>query len=66
MPWCDDCNKYFKTPALTPAGECPACNKVIAKPRPKAPWHFKLLIVGTSGYLVYRLVWFIQWLPHHT
>lgn len=32
---------------------------------PKAPWHFKLLLVGTIGYLIYRLIWFIDWLPHH-
>ncbi len=32
---------------------------------PKAPWHFKLLLVGTAGYLVYRLIWFIFWLTGH-
>ena len=32
---------------------------------PKAPWHFKLLLVGTVLYLIYRLIWFIFWLSHH-
>lgn len=31
----------------------------------RAPWHFKVLLVGTVGYLVYRLIWFIEWLQHH-
>ena len=32
---------------------------------PRAPWHFKVLLFGTVGYLVYRLVWFVFWLNHH-
>lgn len=32
---------------------------------PPAPWHFKVLLVGTVGYLIYRLVWFIFWLTGH-
>jgi phage FluMu protein Com len=32
---------------------------------PKAPWHFKVLLVGTILYLIYRLIWFIMWLTHH-
>lgn len=32
---------------------------------PKAPWHFKLLAVGTVGYLGYRLYQGIGWLVHH-
>lgn len=32
---------------------------------PPAPWHFKLLVVGTVLYLIYRLIWFIFWLSHH-
>ena len=31
----------------------------------KAPWHFKVLVVGTAGYLVYRLIWVIFWLTGH-
>jgi hypothetical protein len=32
---------------------------------PRAPWHFKVLLVGTAGYLVYRLIWFIFWVTGH-
>ncbi len=31
----------------------------------RAPWHFKLLVVGVAGYMVYRVIWFIEWLPKH-
>lgn len=31
----------------------------------KAPWHFKLLVVGVSVYMVYRIYWLIEWLPKH-
>lgn len=31
----------------------------------KAPWHFKFLVAGTLGYLVYRLIWLIFWLTGH-
>jgi hypothetical protein len=36
-----------------------------AEAPPRAPWHFKVLLVGTAGYLVYRLIWFIFWLTGH-
>ena len=32
---------------------------------PPAPWHFKVLVVGTIGYLIYRAIWFGFWLTHH-
>ena len=32
---------------------------------PKAPWHFKLLVVGVTLYLLWRLVQGIVWLSHH-
>ena len=32
---------------------------------PPAPWHFKVLLVGTAGYLIYRFIWFIFWLTGH-
>lgn len=31
----------------------------------KAPWHFKVLLFGTIGYLIYRLIWFIEWMHKH-
>ena len=30
-----------------------------------APWHFKLLLVGVTVYMVYRVYWLIEWLPKH-
>jgi hypothetical protein len=29
---------------------------------PKAPWHFKLLMVAVAGYLGWRVVDMVQWL----
>ena len=31
----------------------------------KAPWHFKLIVVGSVGYLGYRFYQGISWLAHH-
>jgi hypothetical protein len=30
-----------------------------------APWHFKLMVVGVTVYMIYRIYWFIEWLPKH-
>ena len=65
MPWCDDCSKFWNRPSMGTKGECPTCGKVIAKPVRRSPWHFKVLVFGTTGYLVYRVYWFIEWLPKH-
>lgn len=32
---------------------------------PKPPWHFKVLLIATVIYLIYRLIWFIFWISHH-
>jgi hypothetical protein len=32
MPWCDDCAKYHAPSALSEAGECPTCGRVIDAP----------------------------------
>jgi|GEM_PF-3589782 len=29
------------------------------------PWHFKLLVIGTVGYLIYRFIWLIFLLTGH-
>ena len=52
---------------------CPSCHRVLAPVagtiRPLkakgAPWHFKLLLVGVTVYMVYRIYWFVEWLPKH-
>jgi hypothetical protein len=33
--------------------------------RPRAPWHFKMLLVATVVYLGYRLYQGVFWLAHH-
>ena len=57
---------------------CPLCDhalgpapkgQVIEDPdeetRPRAPWHFKVLLIATGVYLVYRAIWIVQRLTHH-
>jgi hypothetical protein len=52
---------------------CPACGTVLegeddaggGEAHVKAPWHFKVLVVGTVVYLGYRLYQGIGWLIHH-
>lgn len=52
---------------------CPSCGTELAgesealeeEVHPRAPWHFKVLVVGSVGYLGYRLYQGIGWLIHH-
>jgi hypothetical protein len=30
-----------------------------------APWHFKLMVLGVTVYMIYRIYWLIEWLPKH-
>jgi len=61
-----------------PGGEsrdrCPMCGSVVEpaegtgdeeQTHVKAPWHFKVLLVGSVLYLAYRLYQGIGWLIHH-
>jgi len=50
---------------MTGDGTCPTCKAVIAPPARGAPWHFKVMLVGLAGYLVYRVYWLAEWLPKH-
>lgn len=46
--------------------ECPTCGTVIAAHAPVGlPWHFRVILFGLSGYLVYRVYWLAIWLPKH-
>jgi len=65
VPWCDDCSKFYDRSGVAPDGKCPSCGTVIVKARPSAPWHFKVLLVGLAGYMVYRVYWLAEWLPKH-
>lgn len=75
--WCAHCNRLVERGSLqlddAGARHCPRCGSPIdadapvsagieEEGPPKAPWHFKVLLVGTVVYLVYRLIWFILWL----
>ena len=72
---CLDCNRLITADEqLAKGGRCPDCGGVVVRrdldredldAPPQAPWHFKLLLVGTAGYLVYRMIWFIFWLTGH-
>jgi hypothetical protein len=68
MPWCETCSRFLNPNTLEPDGTCPACGRQVAEPaapqaatRPKAPWHFKVLVLATVIYLGWRLVQLIEW-----
>ncbi len=65
MPWCEDCSKFWTPTTMGQGGECPTCGTVIVKPPRSVPWHFKVLLVGLAGYMVYRIYWLAEWLPKH-
>lgn len=58
---------------------CPRCEEILGEDLPtgdadedsddegppKPPWHFKVLLIATVIYLIYRLIWFIFWISHH-
>jgi hypothetical protein len=63
MPWCEQCAKYMAPSAMRPDGTCPTCGTDVETPAmrshvaegdERAPWHFKLLVVMTVIYLVWR------------
>jgi hypothetical protein len=65
MPWCEECAKYMAPSAMRPDGTCPICGRDVETPglkaeeiadEERAPWHFKLLVVMTVVYLVWRFV----------
>lgn len=60
MPWCDDCSRYSPLKDLTDGGGCPGCGRVLGPP-PKAPWHFKLLVLAVVLYIGYRAWQGIEW-----
>ena len=66
MPWCETCSRFLNPNSLQSDGSCPTCGRVVADPKeaeelPKAPWHFKLLLVAVVIYLGWRLVQMIGW-----
>ncbi len=79
MPWCDDCARFWNPSSMGEAGQCPTCGRVITKvapppaeaetgetaEAPRAPWHFKLMVVALVIYLGYRAVQGVMWLAAH-
>jgi hypothetical protein len=71
MPWCDDCAKFWSPPSLHD-GTCPTCGaqletsapKTTTDAPPRAPWHFKLLLVALILYLGYRAYQGVFWVGH--
>jgi len=69
----DESGATAETAADTGAPDrCPTCGAVVGEPEidqeephPRAPWHFKVLVVGTVIYLAYRLYQGVGWLIHH-
>ncbi|MCA1691028.1 MAG: hypothetical protein LC733_02085 [Actinobacteria bacterium] len=61
MGWCEECSRYWKPAVLDEEGACPTCGTVIG-PAPKAPWHFKLLVVAVVLYLGLRAWQGVAWL----
>ena len=65
MPWCEECARYLTPNAMRADGTCPTCGSDVETPareaaelaaEERAPWHFKLLVVMTVVYLVWRFV----------
>jgi hypothetical protein len=73
--WCENCSVLRTADEVTTSldGEpiCRTCGEAVLftadeeEGAPSAPWHFKVLLLGTIGYLIYRVIWFIGWIRHH-
>ncbi len=64
MPTCEDCDHYWRPVELGDGGTCPECGQALDTTPPKAPWHFKLLVISTAIYLGWRAVQGIAWVLH--
>jgi len=79
MPFCEACDRHLTPTSLLPDGSCPSCGRVLpplerqlapdhrpdgTREEPRAPWHFKVLLVGLTGYLAWRGVQGVEWLAH--
>ncbi|HVM52800.1 MAG TPA: hypothetical protein VM262_06345 [Acidimicrobiales bacterium] len=67
MPWCEACSRFWTPPSMNQDGTCPECGSTLVNPagidaQPKAPWHFKLLVVAVVVYLGWRLVQMVGWI----
>jgi hypothetical protein len=66
VPWCDDCSRFLNPTTLSEDGSCPSCGRVVAEiddpgEPPRAPWHFKVMVVALVAYLGWRLWEGVVW-----
>jgi uncharacterized paraquat-inducible protein A len=65
VPWCDTCDRLVGDDELVD-GACPTCETPLEDvERPPISWKFKLLIVATVIYLIWRAYQGVTWLMHH-
>ncbi|MEZ5341623.1 MAG: hypothetical protein R2706_09255 [Acidimicrobiales bacterium] len=69
MPWCDTCDHYVKPEDVDDGGKHSECgsevdvaDQRVEMASPRAPWHFKLMVVLLVLYLGWRLVQFVLWI----
>ena len=75
MPWCEACERFLNPTSLTVAGACPTCGRLVGErpadgasepgAGPRAPWHFKLLLVALVIYLAFRAIQGALWVVQH-
>ena len=63
MPWCHPCGTFIDADKVPESGQCPTCGGEIGQPvrtvegtNLRFPWHFWLLVVAATVYLVWRLI----------
>jgi len=71
MPWCDPCQKSWTPTSLKADGTCPQCGEsvdLVPMPEPptaaethRIPWHFWLVVIAISIYLLFRLFQLVLW-----
>jgi uncharacterized paraquat-inducible protein A len=62
MPWCDHCDRLVDEEELV-EGRCPRCGAELGpRERTPLPWRFRLLIVATVVYLIWRSYQLVSWL----
>lgn len=65
MVRCEECGQDHNPDELGEGGTCPGCGQVLVERPTGIPWHFKLLILATVVYLIWRFVQIAIWVVHH-
>ena len=65
MPWCEDCSRFWNPNSMSADGCCPTCGRQLVEAgslvEPRAPWHFKVLVVAVVVYLGWRAWQGVEW-----